>query len=86
MVGQVMARRAAGDDLRLLVMPDHPTPVAIKTHVAEPVPFLMWGAGVPGNGAAAFNEAEARATGFAVAPGHLLMQRFLSGDCGAATE
>ena len=86
MVGQVTARRAAGDDLRLLAMPDHPTPVAIKTHVAEPVPFLMWGAGVPGNGATSFNEAEARATGFAVAPGHLLMQRFLSGECGVATE
>ncbi len=83
MVSQVVARRGDGEDLRLLVMPDHPTPVALKTHVAEPVPFLMWGAGVAANGAVAFTEAEARATGFAVAPGHLLMQRFLADACGA---
>ena len=84
MVAQVIARRQAGDDLRILVMPDHPTPVAIKTHVAEPVPFVMWGAGVPANGAQAFTEKEARATDFAVAPGHLLLQRFLAADCGLA--
>jgi 2,3-bisphosphoglycerate-independent phosphoglycerate mutase len=86
MVGQVMARSAVGDDLRLLVMPDHPTPVSIKTHVAEPVPFLMWGRGVTANGAQAFSEAEARATGFAVAPGHLLMGRFLGEGCDVAAS
>jgi len=63
--------------LRLLVMSDHPTPVELKTHVAEPVPFVMWGPGFAANGAEAFSESEARATGFAVAPGHLLMSVFL---------
>jgi 2,3-bisphosphoglycerate-independent phosphoglycerate mutase len=66
----------------LLVLPDHPTPLEIKTHVAEPVPFLMWGAGFEGNGAAAFTESEARATGLAVAPGHVLMGRLLAESCG----
>ncbi len=32
--------------LRVLVLPDHPTPLELKTHVAEPVPFVMWGAGL----------------------------------------
>ncbi len=68
-----------GDGIRLLVLPDHPTPVELKTHVAEPVPFVMWGPGFAANGAKAYSEAEARATGFAVAPGHLLMGRFLDG-------
>ena len=81
MVSQVVTRREAGEDIRLLTMPDHPTPVEIKTHVAEPVPFLMWGAGVERNGARAFDEQEARATGFAVAPGYLLMQKFLAKEC-----
>ncbi len=72
----------AGEDVGLLVLPDHPTPLEIKTHVAEPVPFLMWGPGFEGNGAGAFTETEARATGLAVAPGHLLMTRLLSGRCG----
>jgi hypothetical protein len=63
--------------LSLLVLPDHPTPLEIMTHVAEPVPFLMWGPGFAANGAAAYTEKEARATGFAVVPGHLLMSMFL---------
>jgi hypothetical protein len=63
--------------LRVLVLPDHPTPLEIKTHVAEPVPFVLWGPGFAPNGAAAYTEDEARATGLAVAPGHLLMSTFL---------
>jgi 2,3-bisphosphoglycerate-independent phosphoglycerate mutase len=78
MVPQVVARAAAGD-VRLLVMPDHPTPLELKSHVPEPVPFVIWGAGVAANGGSAYSEAEARATGFAVAPGHLLMPHFLDG-------
>jgi 2,3-bisphosphoglycerate-independent phosphoglycerate mutase len=75
------AARGAGEagGISLLVLPDHPTPVEIKTHVAEPVPFVMWGPGYAANGAQAFSEAEARATGFAVAPGHLLLSMFLNG-------
>jgi len=75
MVPQVLERAAEG--LSLLVLPDHPTPLEIKTHVAEPVPFLMWGPGFHPNGAQAYTEAEARATGLTVAPGHLLLARFL---------
>jgi len=67
----------ASDGLRVLVLPDHPTPLEIRTHVAEPVPFIMWGSGVGPNGASAYTENEARATGLAVAPGHLLMSMFL---------
>ena len=67
-----------GGALRLLVLPDHPTPLEIKTHVAEPVPFVMWGPGFDSNGGKAYTETEARATGFAVAPGHRLMRSFLS--------
>ena len=81
MVPQVLAF-AEVDGLRLLVLPDHPTPVELKTHVAEPVPFMVWGPGFAANGAKAYSEAEARATGFAVAPGHLLMGRFLDGRPG----
>jgi 2,3-bisphosphoglycerate-independent phosphoglycerate mutase len=78
MVPLAMALR---ERVRLLVLPDHPTPVELKTHVADPVPFVMWGPGLAANGAEAFSETEARATGFAVAPGHLLMSRLLSEGC-----
>jgi 2,3-bisphosphoglycerate-independent phosphoglycerate mutase len=33
---------ASGEDYRMLVLPDHPTPVAVRTHVAEPVPYLLY--------------------------------------------
>lgn len=78
MAPQAMARAGDGD-LALLVLPDHPTPLELKTHVAEPVPFVMWGPGFAPNGAHAFSENEARATGFTVAPGHLLLSVFLQG-------
>jgi 2,3-bisphosphoglycerate-independent phosphoglycerate mutase len=68
---------AEAGSLRVLVLPDHPTPLEIRTHVAEAVPFGIWGSGFEAHGAAAYTEKEARATGFAVAPGHLLMSMFL---------
>ncbi len=66
------------DDLRVLVMPDHPTPIAVRTHVSEPVPFLLWGAGIESNGAKRFTETEAGNTGVTVEDGHNLMGRLLS--------
>ncbi len=33
-------------DFRILVSPDHPTPVKLRTHVAEPVPAIIYGTGV----------------------------------------
>ena len=47
---------AEAHEVRLLVLPDHPTPLELKTHVAEPVPFIMWGPGFAPNGAAAYTE------------------------------
>ena len=44
----------------------------------EPVPFLMWGAGFPPNGARRFTEEEAGSTGLVVNPGHSLLGRFLA--------
>ncbi|MDD5398217.1 MAG: cofactor-independent phosphoglycerate mutase [Dehalococcoidia bacterium] len=66
-----------GGQIRVLVMPDHPTPIELKTHSAEPVPFLIWGGGVKPNGAARFTEAEAGRTGISVEPGFKLMDIFL---------
>lgn len=64
--------------VRLLVQPDHPTPLRVQTHVNELVPFIVWAPGrVAPNGARAYSEAEARATGLLVDPGHDLMRRFL---------
>lgn len=42
-VGKILDRVEL-DDTRILLLPDHPTPVKVRTHVAEPVPFAMYGA------------------------------------------
>ena len=63
-------RAYKADTLRVLVMPDHPTPIAIQTHTAEPVPFLLWGQGFSSNGAKRLTEAEALSTGFFLPAGY----------------
>ena len=65
-------------ELRVLAMPDHPTPIALKTHVGEPVPFLLAGPGVTPDGGRAFNECEANRTGLLVDPGRGVMGLLLA--------
>ncbi len=77
--GEVVSRLSAwrGDALRVLVMPDHPTPIEIRTHSPDPVPFLLWGEGFTSNGARRFTEAEAVRTGLFIDPGYNIMDRLV---------
>ncbi len=75
---EVVSRlRSWGEDLRLLIMPDHPTPIPVRTHTGDPVPFLLWGAGFTPNGARGFTEAESKSTGFFIEEGYKIMERLL---------
>jgi 2,3-bisphosphoglycerate-independent phosphoglycerate mutase len=69
-------RRLGPQGIRLLIAPDHPTPIKVQTHVADPVPFLMWGVGIAPNGASRFTEREAARTGLTIEEGHRLMANF----------
>ena len=66
-------RNWRGDALRVLVMPDHPTPIKIQTHNEEPVPFLLWGPGFKTNNAKRFSEKEAKYTGLLIDNGYTIM-------------
>jgi 2,3-bisphosphoglycerate-independent phosphoglycerate mutase len=79
---EVMPRLSAwcGDSLRVLVMPDHPTPIEVQTHVAEPVPFLLWGPGFRPGRARRFTEAEAVNSGLFIDPGYQVMNRLIQGS------
>ena len=66
-----------GGDLRVLVMPDHPTPIEVRTHTPDPVPFMLWGAGFSANGAKRFTEAEAKSTGVFIKDGYNIMGRLV---------
>lgn len=63
------------DALRVLIMPDHPTPIAVQTHTPEPVPFMLWGPGFESNGAKRFTEVEAKNTSVFIEEGHTIMSR-----------
>jgi 2,3-bisphosphoglycerate-independent phosphoglycerate mutase len=63
------------DALRVLVLPDHPTPIKIQTHTDEPVPFVLWGSGFASNGAKRFTEAEAKSAGIFIEDGYNIMAK-----------
>ena len=50
----------SGQDWRVLLLPDHATPISIKTHSRDPVPFTIAGTGVQPDGVERFDEAAAR--------------------------
>jgi 2,3-bisphosphoglycerate-independent phosphoglycerate mutase len=75
---QVVSRlRDYRGELRVLIMPDHPTPINTRTHSPDPVPFLIWGKGIDASGARRFTEAEAKNTGVFIADGYKIMGKLL---------
>ncbi|NTU72274.1 MAG: cofactor-independent phosphoglycerate mutase [Coriobacteriia bacterium] len=76
-VSRVLAYAHSHGGVRILAMPDHPTPIEIKTHVGEPVPFLLWGPGVTANGATHYAEDAATASALVLDPGRLVMDELL---------
>ena len=65
------------DGLRTLILPDHPTPIEVQTHTDDPVPFVLWGAGLISNGAKRFTEAEAKTTGVFIEEGYNIMNQLI---------
>ena len=53
----------AGEDYRMLILPDHPTPIKVRTHVAEPVPYLLYDSSAPEAHTWHYNEKDAAALG-----------------------
>ncbi|HPT38254.1 MAG TPA: cofactor-independent phosphoglycerate mutase [Methanothrix sp.] len=53
-----------GEDWRVLLLPDHATPIAIKTHSRDPVPFAIMGKGIEPDGVGQFDEAAAKLGGY----------------------
>lgn len=78
-VGPVLAGLGeAAMDYALLVMPDHPTPLALKTHTSEPIPFLMYNSKEQkDSGITTYTEAAAQSTGDYVPEGYRLMKQLL---------
>jgi len=68
-----------GQDFRIMVLPDHSTPLSVRTHTKDPVPFVIYDSTKPKAGQAVFNEQSASLTGLFVEKGYTLMDRFIYG-------
>ena len=68
---------ASGEDYRMLVLPDHPTPIRIRTHTSQPVPYILYDSRIQQRKSVRYTEAEAAATGTLIADGYTLMDEFL---------
>jgi len=76
-IGPVLEALQKYQSWRILVLPDHPTPIASKAHSSDPVPFAMAGSGVTGILHAPFSESNAAKSGFRIENGFELMEYFL---------
>ena len=71
------AMEDAGEDFRMLVLPDHPTFLRLRTHTPHPVPYVLYDSTRQQRKLAHYNEAEAMASGNFEPQGHNLLSRFL---------
>jgi 2,3-bisphosphoglycerate-independent phosphoglycerate mutase len=79
-VGTVLKGMAHRKDWRVLLMPDHPTAIALKTHVSDPVPFVLYSPQEPrNNGSVGYNEKDAAKTGVVAKQAFKLMEALIEG-------
>lgn len=72
------AMEDAGEDFRMLVLPDHPTPIRLRTHTGDPVPYVLYDSTRQRKSIQKYTEAEAEATGNFEPNGYRLIERLLS--------
>ncbi|MBQ3136710.1 MAG: cofactor-independent phosphoglycerate mutase [Clostridia bacterium] len=65
------------DDYKIMILPDHPTPIATKTHASDPVPYLIYHKKGERDGVECFTEEAAKATGNYIENGPSIMGKFI---------
>ncbi|MBR5468575.1 MAG: cofactor-independent phosphoglycerate mutase [Firmicutes bacterium] len=66
----------AGEEYTIMIMPDHPTPIALKTHTSDPVPFMIYRSNKEEKGIDTFTEKKAAETGIFYETGMELVAKF----------
>ena len=69
---------ASGEDYRMMILPDHPTPIRCRTHTSDPVPYIIYDSTMQRKAIARYNEREAAATGIFQPEGYQLMDQFIN--------
>ena len=68
---------AAGVEYRMMILPDHPTPIRVRTHTPDPVPYLLYDSTALQDHTWNYNEKEAKQSGNVIAKGHQGMDYLL---------
>ena len=67
-----------GEDYKIMILPDHPTPIVTKTHASDPVPYMIYQkSDEKDSGVESINEESAKATGNYIDFGPDLMKKFI---------
>lgn len=69
--------REIGDDYKIMILPDHPTPIVTQTHASDPVPYLIYHKANEKQGVESINEESAKNTGVFLENGPDIMRKFL---------
>ncbi len=78
-VGNILKGMEAMDtDFRCLLLPDHPTPLVLRTHTADPVPFVIYDSTDVKDSAREFSERQAQDTGIFIKEGYTLLKRLIT--------
>ena len=67
----------SGEDYRMLILPDHPTPIRIRTHTADPIPYIIYDSRQDRQQEVCYSERQAAAISTCMEDGYKLMEQFL---------
>ncbi|MDQ2085014.1 cofactor-independent phosphoglycerate mutase [Herbivorax sp. ANBcel31] len=80
-VGTILKGLEKYDDYKLMILPDHPTPLSLRTHTSEPVPYLLYQKSCnKKSGVTGYDESQAKSTNIFVDEGHKLMKHLILND------
>ena len=69
-----------GEDFRVAILPDHPTPISVGTHTRDNVPLVIYDSAREGDECESFDEEGVKEGSLEFREGHLLVQRLIDGD------
>ena len=78
-LGTILPELQKLDDYKIMILPDHPTPIKTMTHASDPVPYMIYQKSKHADsGIETFTENTAKSTGKFIEIGHELMNEFIS--------
>lgn len=77
-LGYVIKELNGFDDYKIMILPDHATPLSLKTHTNDPVPFLIYDSSIPVSGVNEYTEETGKSTGLYIEKGYTIMDYFIN--------